>query len=69
MFLAGVLLYLFRDEIPARWSLVAACTVIVAASTVLPSYRLLAAIPLTYVLIVSGALIRHKRLQLPTDLS
>jgi peptidoglycan/LPS O-acetylase OafA/YrhL len=69
MFLAGALLYLFRDEIPARWSLVAAGTVIVAASTLLPSYRLLAAIPLTYVLIVSGALIRHKRLQLHTDLS
>jgi peptidoglycan/LPS O-acetylase OafA/YrhL len=69
MFLAGALLYLFRDKIPARWSIVAAATVLVAASTLLPNYRLLAAIPLTYVLIVSGALIRHKRLQLHTDLS
>jgi peptidoglycan/LPS O-acetylase OafA/YrhL len=69
MFLAGVLVYLFRDQIPASWPLVAAAMVIVAVSTLLPSYRLLAAIPLTYVLIVSGALIRHRWLQLPTDLS
>ncbi len=69
MFLAGALLYLFRDQIPASWTLVALAVVIVATSTLLPSYRLLAAIPLTYGLIVSGALIRHKWLQLPTDLS
>lgn len=69
MFLAGMLVYLWKDQIPASWSLVAVATVITAASTLLPSYRLAAAIPLTYVLIVSGALIRHKWLQLPTDLS
>jgi peptidoglycan/LPS O-acetylase OafA/YrhL len=69
MFLAGVLVYLFRDQIPASWPLVAGAMVIVAVSTLLPSYRLLAAIPLAYVLMVSGALIRLKWLQLPTDLS
>ncbi|SRR5690349_2652646 len=35
----------------------------------LPDYRLIGAIPLAYILIVSGALIRHKHLQLHTDLS
>ena len=69
MFLAGALLYQLRNKIPANWTLVAVGTVIVAVSTLLPDYRLLGAIPLTYVLIVSGALIRHKRLQLHTDLS
>jgi peptidoglycan/LPS O-acetylase OafA/YrhL len=75
MFLAGALLYQFRNKIPANWTLVAVSTVIVAVSMILsnyellPDYRLLGAIPLTYVLIVSGALIRHKRLQLHTDLS
>jgi peptidoglycan/LPS O-acetylase OafA/YrhL len=69
MFLAGALLYQYRNKIPARWSLVAGSTVIVGVSTLLPDYRLLGAIPLTYVLVVSGALIHHKRLQLHTDLS
>ncbi|UUO01971.1 acyltransferase [Mycolicibacterium novocastrense] len=69
MFLAGALLYLFRDHIPASWSLVAVAAVVVVASTLVPNYRSLAAIPLAYVLVVSGALIRHRVFQLPTDLS
>jgi peptidoglycan/LPS O-acetylase OafA/YrhL len=69
MFLAGALLYQFRNKIPANWTLVAISTVIVACSMLLPDYRLLGAVPLAYVLIVSGALVRHKRLRLRTDLS
>jgi peptidoglycan/LPS O-acetylase OafA/YrhL len=69
MFLAGALLYLFRDVIPARWSLVAVCVVIVLASSLLPNYRLIGGIPLTYAIIVSGALIHDKRMRLRTDLS
>lgn len=69
MFLAGALLYLYRDKIPANWTLVVLSVVIVAVSMFLPDYRLLGALPLAYVIIVSGALIRHKRLQLHTDLS
>jgi peptidoglycan/LPS O-acetylase OafA/YrhL len=71
MFLSGALLYLFRNKIPTNWPLVAVGTAIFAASLFLPlrDYRLLGAIPLAYVLIVSGALLRHKRLQLHTDLS
>ncbi len=69
MFSAGALLYQWRDKIPARWSLVAASLVIVAAASLLPDYRLVAAIPLAYAIIASGALIRNKRLRLRTDLS
>jgi peptidoglycan/LPS O-acetylase OafA/YrhL len=69
MFLAGAFLYQIRNVIPARWSMVALCSVIVLASSLLPNYRLLAAIPLAYALIVSGALIHHQRLRLRTDLS
>jgi peptidoglycan/LPS O-acetylase OafA/YrhL len=69
MFLAGALLYLFREQIPASWPLVAGSAVILAVAMFLPDYRLLGAIPLAYILIVSGALIRHKRLQLRNDLS
>jgi peptidoglycan/LPS O-acetylase OafA/YrhL len=69
MFFAGALLYQFRNVIPARWSLVAVSVFIVLASSLLPNYRLVAAIPLAYAIIVSGALIHNKRLRLGTDLS
>lgn len=70
MFSAGALIYQWRDVIPARWSLVAASVVIVvAAGVLLPDYRVIAALPLAYAVIVSGALIRNKRTTLRTDLS
>lgn len=69
MFLSGTFLYQFRNVIPARFSLVAVCVIVVLAASLLPNYRLVAAIPLAYALIVSGALIRNKWLNLRTDLS
>jgi len=69
MFLAGALLYQFRNVIPTRWSLVAVSVVIVLAASLLPNYRLVAAIPLAYAIVVSGALIHNKRLRLRTDVS
>jgi peptidoglycan/LPS O-acetylase OafA/YrhL len=69
MFAAGSVLYHFRDVIPARWWLVAVSVVIVLAAGLLPDYRLVAAIPLAYAVIASGALIHNERLRLRTDLS
>lgn len=69
VFLAGALVHRFRNAIPARWSLVAVNVVIVLASGLLPNYRVIAAIPLAYAIIVSGALIKSKRFALHTDLS
>jgi peptidoglycan/LPS O-acetylase OafA/YrhL len=69
MFAAGALLYQWRGVIPARWSLVAVSVVIVLASGLLPDYRVVAALPLAYAVVVSGALIKNKRLTLRTDLS
>lgn len=69
MFSAGALLYQWRDKVPARWSLVAVSLAIVAAASLLPDYRMVGAIPLAYAIIVSGALIHHKRFRLRTDLS
>ena len=69
MFLAGALVYQLRNVIPARWSLVVVSVVIVLAASLLPNYRLVAAIPLAYAIIVSGSLVHNKRLHLPTDLS
>lgn len=70
MFAAGAVMYQWRDVIPARWWIVAVSWVIVVVSAaLLPDYRVVAAIPLAYAVIVSGALIRNRRLRLPTDLS
>jgi peptidoglycan/LPS O-acetylase OafA/YrhL len=70
VFAAGVLLHQFQDVIPARWSLVAVSAVIVVAAGVLmPNYRVLAAVPLAYAVVVSAALIHNKRWRLRTDLS
>lgn len=69
MFAAGALLYQFRDVIPARWSLVVISLSIVVAASLMPNYRVIAAIPLAYFIIVSGSLVHHKRLNLRNDLS
>lgn len=69
MFLAGALVHQFRNVIPARWSLVVASVVIVLVASLLPDYWLIAAVPLAYAIIVSGALIHNRRFRLRTDLS
>ncbi|MGY4711353.1 acyltransferase family protein [Mycolicibacterium sp. CBM1] len=69
MFLAGALLFQFRNVIPARWSLVFLSVGVVLAASLMPNYRLLGAIPLAYAIIVSGALLRSERLTLRTDVS
>lgn len=67
MFAAGALIYQYRDVIPARWSLIGVSLVIVLAAGWTPNYRVLAAIPLAYLVIASGALI--KNINLRNDLS
>lgn len=69
MFAAGAMMYQWRDVIPARWSLVAVCVVIVFAAGLMPDYRILGGVPLAYAVIVAGSLIKAKRLNLRTDLS
>ncbi|WP_082951261.1 acyltransferase family protein [Mycobacterium mantenii] len=70
VFAAGAVLHEFRDKIPARWSLVAlSAVIVVAAGLFVPNYRILAALPLAYAVVVSGALIHNERLRLRTDLS
>ncbi len=69
MFAAGAVIYQWKEVIPARWSLVAVSIGIVLASSRLPDYRVVAALPLAYAIIVSGALLKSSRLRLRTDLS
>ncbi|MGH3637475.1 MAG: acyltransferase family protein [Mycobacterium sp.] len=63
VFLAGAMFYQYQDKVPARWSLVALSVAIVVASGFTQNYRLVAALPLAYAIIVSGALIRKARLR------
>ncbi|MDH6196940.1 peptidoglycan/LPS O-acetylase OafA/YrhL [Mycobacterium frederiksbergense] len=69
VFSAGALVYQFRDRLPANWSLVALCVVLVVAAGLLPNYRVYAALPLAYAVIVSGALLKRLRPQLRNDIS
>lgn len=70
VFAAGVLLHQFQDAIPARWSFVAlSAGIVVAAGLLTPNYRVVAAVPLAYAIVVSAALIHKRRWRLRTDLS
>lgn len=70
VFAAGALLHQFQDMVPARWLFVGvSAATVVAAGLLVPNYRILAAIPLAYAVVVSGALVHQKRLRLQTDLS
>lgn len=69
MFLAGALIQRWQHAIPARWSLVAGSLLIALAAAWLPDYRLVAAFPVAYAVIVAGTLIRDERLRLTNDLS
>jgi len=49
--------------------LVALAALVVAASSFLPDYRIVAALPIAYVAIGAGALLKHPRLRLTNDIS
>ncbi|WP_431277443.1 acyltransferase family protein [Leifsonia poae] len=69
MFAAGALIYQLRHRLPATWWLVGAATLLTGAASLLPDYRILAALPLAYLLISVGALVKIRRLRLENDIS
>ncbi|WP_022883447.1 acyltransferase family protein [Glaciibacter superstes] len=69
MFVSGALIYRFQDRIPASWPLVGVAFAVTIASAWLPDYRLLAALPLGYALIVTGTLLRHRVFWFRNDIS
>ncbi|MFE4951225.1 acyltransferase family protein [Leifsonia sp. NPDC056665] len=69
MFAAGALIYQLRDRLPARAVDLVMTAGIVAAASLLPDYRLAAALPLAYLLIAAGALLRIRALRLRNDIS
>lgn len=69
MFLAGMIMQLFADRIPVSRPLVAAAAAMTVLAAVLPDYRLVAALPLAYLLVTVGAFIRSPRLRFRNDIS
>ena len=69
MFIAGGLVYRFRHRIRASWVLVGLSMLVVVASAWLPDYRVVAALPLAYVVITTGALLRQRIFWLRNDIS
>ena len=64
MFAAGAVLFQWRDTIPANWWLVAlSAAIVVGAGILLPDYRIVAALPLAYAVVVSGMLVSGPNLR------
>ncbi|WP_200950705.1 acyltransferase family protein [Microbacterium sp. Root180] len=69
MFLAGAMVWQWKDRIPVNaWTLTVAGAVLIA-SLLTPNYRLLAALPVAYLVMVAGASIKTPRLALRNDVS
>lgn len=69
MFSAGALIWAFRELVPVRADLIWLAVGLTCASALLPNYRVLAALPLAYVLIVTGAMAKSPIWRLPNDIS
>lgn len=69
MFSAGAVIHRYQDTIPvSRWLIASAGLIVIIASS-LPDYRLVAALPLAYLLLAGGALIQSPRLRFKNDIS
>lgn len=69
MFAAGALIHKHRARIPVSWPIMCAAGVVILGSTWLPDYRMIAALPLAYLVIAAGALLRAPAYRLRNDIS
>ena len=67
MFLAGAVIWRYRQRIPVNTPLIIAATTTFLATLTLPNYRLIGALPLAYLVLVIGALVKKPNLH--TDIS
>lgn len=63
MFLAGMVVWRYQASIPIGRAVIGVALVAVVVSLLLPNYRVLAALPLAYLLLVAGAVFRRPRLR------
>ncbi len=69
MFLAGTIIYQFQDRIPLNNRLIILAVALLIGSAWLPDYRVVAALPIAYLMIAAGARGTHPRLQVRNDFS
>ncbi len=69
MFLAGALIYFYRNHISATRTTLTAASTVVLGSMFLPDYRIIAALPLAYACIAMGAFLKHPVFRLRNDIS
>ena len=69
MFFAGAMIYQYRQRIRVSRLWVGIAVAAIAGATFLPNYRIVAALPIAYVLLSVGAIIKHERLRLRNDIS
>nr|WP_315266235.1 acyltransferase [Microbacterium lemovicicum] len=69
MFLAGAMLWRFRNVLPVGAGWILGSVAAIALSTLLTNYRLLGALPVAYVVLVLGALLTSPRLRFKNDIS
>lgn len=69
MFLAGAVVWQVRERLPVRRDLVVGAVLVLAAATLTPNYRILAALPLAYLVLLAGSCLRAPRFRLRNDIS
>jgi len=69
VFVSGALLWRWRGVVPVRWWLAGLAVVVVAASSMLPDMGLVAGLPIAYLALCLGAVLRQPALSLRTDVS
>ncbi len=69
MFAAGMVLFTFRDAIPVNRICVCGAAAAIFLGLFLPDYRLVAALPFAYLLMVAGGALRHPAFRFRTDVS
>lgn len=69
MFLAGALVWQYRDRIPVTALTISVSAAATIVSLFLSDYRLVAALPLAFLLLTAGAVLKSPRLRLRNDIS
>lgn len=69
MFVGGALVWQYRDRIRLRRPLMILAGCVIVASSFLADYGLIAALPIAYLALSTGALLKHPRLTLTNDFS
>ncbi len=68
-FAAGVLLYCYRDKVPLVWYLAALATLLILVTAATSTFRMLAALPVAYLMMWLGVVLPLQRVGAKNDIS